>query len=88
MRIKVRYHITKKQKYNKINISLPNFLIKSKLLWKQIIKHVDDESLKDIAHSIEIGKKLYKAIKNYIKLNGHFVFLEVQTKDTFVKIII
>ena len=77
MRIKV---ISKEDKV-KINLVLPNSLIKSKMIINSIEKYGNVNLDKDI------GKKMYLIIKEYIKENGHFNLVEVESKDgTYVKI--
>ena len=79
MRIKV---ISKEEKV-KINLVLPNSVIKSKIIGSSIQKYVGDNITKDIM------KKIYQVIKEYIKENGHFNLVEVDSKDgTFVKIVL
>lgn len=78
MRIKV---INKEEKV-KINLVLPNSVIKSKIIGSSIQKYVGDNIPKDIM------KKIYQVIKEYIKENGHFNLVEVDSKDgTYVKIV-
>ena len=77
MRIKV---ISKEDKV-KINLVLPNSVIKSKIIGSSIQKYIGDNITKDIM------KKIYQVIKEYIKENGHFNLVEVDSKDgTYVKI--
>ena len=77
MRIKV---INKEEKV-KINLVLPNSVIKSKIISSSIQKYVGDNIPKDVM------KKIYQVIKEYIKENGHFNLVEVDSKDgTYVKI--
>ena len=77
MRIKV---ISKEDKV-KINLVLPNSLIKSKMVINSIEKYGNVNLDKDI------GEKMYLIIKEYIKENGHFNLVEVESKDgTYVKI--
>lgn len=79
MRIKV---INKEEKV-KINLVLPNSVIKSKIIGSSIQKYVGDNISKDVM------KKIYQVIKEYIKENGHFNLVEVDSKDgTFVKIVL
>lgn len=79
MRIKV---INKEEKV-KINLVLPNSLIKSKIIGSSMQKYVGDNISKNIM------KKIYQIIKEYIKENGHFNLVEVDSKDgTFVKIVL
>ena len=79
MKIKV---INKEEKV-KINLVLPNSVIKSKIISSSIQKYVGDNIPKDVM------KKIYQVIKEYIKENGHFNLVEVDSKDgTFVKIVL
>ena len=79
MKIKV---INKGEKV-KITLVLPNSVIKTKIIGSSIQKYVGDNITKDIM------KKIYQVIKEYIKENGHFNLVEVDSKDgTFVKIVL
>ena len=79
MKIKV---INKEEKV-KINLVLPNSVIKTKIIGSSIQKYVGDNIPKDVM------KKIYQVIKEYIKENGHFNLVEVVSKDgTFVKIVL
>ena len=79
MKIKV---INKEEKV-KINLVLPNSVIKSKIISSSIQKYVGDNIPKDVM------KKIYQVIKEYIKENGHFNLVEVDSKDgTSVKIVL
>ena len=86
MKIKFKWNNDNKNK--KLQILLPNSLIKSKLIWKLIFKNTKDVTFEDFEYSYKVGAKLYKAIKDYIKANGHFVFMEIDTPNTYVKIVL
>jgi hypothetical protein len=78
MRIKI---INKEEKV-RINLVLPNYFIKSKITSSSIKKYAGNDLF-----SKNLMKKMYKVIKEYIKENGHFTLLEVESKDgTYVKI--
>ena len=62
------------------NLSLPLSLLKSKFITKYIAKksngvHIDTKELSKIVPS------LYKEIKKYIKLHGHFNLVEIKSHD-------
>ena len=77
MRIKV---ISPEEKV-KINISIPNILIKSKLVLNSINKYAG------VNIDSDIFRKMYKSLRSYIKENGHFNLVEVNSKDgNYIKI--
>lgn len=77
MRIKV---ISPEEKV-KINISIPNILIKSKLVLNSINKYAG------VDIDCDIFRKMYKSLRSYIKENGHFNLVEVNSKDgNYIKI--
>ena len=79
----MRIKVINKEENVKINLVLPNSVIKSKIISSSIQKYVGDNIPKDIM------KKIYQVIKEYIKENGHFNLVEVDSKDgTFVKIVL
>jgi hypothetical protein len=65
-----------------ITFVLPTIFIKSKVFWKFVYKE------KDYQVSVNIFKKLYKQIKKYIRINGHFTLLEVMNDNYLVKVIL
>jgi len=92
---------------------LPNFLLKSNLLIKTIVKHtnnssklinnLDEDDKEDIEeiindsndlinkHTKEIKmfiNTIYKELKHYIKKYGHFTLVDIESKDSKIKIII
>lgn len=65
----------------KINISIPNILIKSKLVLNSINKYAG------VNIDSDIFRKMYKSLRSYIKENGHFNLVEVNSKDgNYIKI--
>ena len=56
---------------------LPTSLIKSKLILKLINKYCDADS----KIMIDILPKSYKELRRYIKKYGHFVLIDVISKD-------
>ena len=79
----MRIKVINKEENVKINLVLPNSVIKSKIISSSIQKYVGDNISKDVM------KKIYQVIKEYIKENGHFNIVEVDSKDgTFVKIVL
>ena len=79
----MRIKVINKEENVKINLVLPNSVIKSKIISSSIQKYVGDNIPKDVM------KKIYQVIKEYIKENGHFNLVEVDSKDgTFVKIVL
>ena len=83
MRVKI---IDKTNDNKDINIKLPMGIINTNLFWKFIIKHTDEKyKIKGIR---KVSKELFKNIKKYIKHNGHFCFLEIESTEAIVKIIL
>ena len=77
MRIKV---ISPEEKV-KINISIPTVLIKSRLVLNSINKYAG------VDIDADIFRKMYKSLRSYIKENGHFNLVEVNSKDgNYIKI--
>ena len=77
MKIRV---INKKDKVN-INLSLPSSMLKTKFITNAITKNSSDDIDKKTI------SKLYKILREFIKENGHFTLVEVESKDgTYVKI--
>lgn len=65
----------------KINISIPTILIKSKLVLNNINKYAG------VDIDVDIFRKMYKSLRTYIKENGHFNLVEVNSKDgNYIKI--
>ena len=74
--------INKKDKIN-IKLTLPNSMLKTKLVTNAITKNSSDDIDKKTI------SKLYKILREFIKENGHFTLVEVESKDgTYVKIIV
>ena len=65
----------------KHKISLPTKLICSKL----VLKHLKiDSKAKD--KLLKIRKKTYKTFKKYIKENGHFYLVEMESNGSYLRI--
>jgi hypothetical protein len=60
-----------------IKLWLPTSLLKSKFIIKRIIKHCGDDN-EQLMNSLPI---INKSIKEYIRKNGHFVLIEIQSFD-------
>lgn len=73
-----------------INLCLPNGLIKTRIFWNILFKKRDQKSEDNIkVKNIKwISKKIYKELKKFIKQNGHFTFLEIDTEQTTIKMIV
>lgn len=76
-----------------IKLYLPTSFIKMKFIWKCIYK----EQYKDLSIEEKNNKinettrnirKIYNEIKKYIKKNGHFILLEVESSEGNIKIIL
>ena len=64
----------------KIYLFLPLFFIKFK-----IIRNSIPEEYKEYRDILPV---IYKELRKYVKENGHFTFVEVESNDTYVKIVI
>lgn len=60
-----------------IKLWLPTSLLKSKFIIKRIIKHCGDDN-EQLMNSLPI---IYKSLKEYIRENGHFILIEIQSFD-------
>ena len=63
----------------KLNFWLPTSLIKSKLLCKALFQNKGV----NIDAAINITPYLYKNIKKYIKKQGHFILVEIQSVEGY-----
>ena len=63
-----------------IRLYFPTALLKSKLVWKRIIKKdvASDFDYDALHHTIKSG---YKALVKFIKVNGHFDLVHIVDKD-------
>ena len=66
------------------SIHLPLSILKMNFVWNQIASKTQDANLP----STIPGKEIYRFLKSYIKENGHFTPVDVDTKDAQVKIVI
>lgn len=70
----------------KITIMVPNFLMKSKLVWKLVIKNSDEEAKKELQKIMPFISEGYRTLKHVIKLNGHFNLVEVESEEAYITI--
>lgn len=63
-----------------IRLYFPTALLKSKFIWKRIIKKdaASDFDYDALHHTIKVG---YKALVKFIKVNGHFDLVHIVDKD-------
>lgn len=66
------------------SIHLPLALIKSNFIWNQIV----DKTAKDTIPTKVPGKEIYKVLKSWVRENGHLTLVDIDTKDTKVRIVI
>lgn len=60
-----------------VTLFLPTRLICSKWMLKLMLKHLDEMNH---FQNMDIWiKPLYRYLKNYVKQNGHFILMEVET---------
>ena len=77
--------IIKRNSKKKLTFHVPLVLMKSKSFLLMISKNINEDDKKNI----KIIPTLYKDVKKYIKSNGHFTLLEVDSNQgDKVKIII
>lgn len=58
-----------------IKFWLPTSFLKSKLILKLLNKYTDTTYISDLL------PMLYSSLKKYIKLNGHFTFISIESND-------
>ena len=85
MKIKIKNRIATSKK---ITIMIPNFLMKSKLIWKIAIKNCDEEAKEELLKIEPIVSEGYKTLKKVIKINGHFKLVEVESELAYITIIL
>ena len=85
MKIKIKNRIATSKK---ITIMIPNFLMKSKLIWKIAIKNCDEEAKEELLKIEPIVSEGYKTLKKVIKINGHFKLVEVESEQAYITIIL
>ena len=83
MKIKIKNRIVSSKKHI---ITVPNFLMKSKLIWNVVVKNCDEEAKEELLKVRSIITEGYKSLKKVIKINGHFNLLEVETQEVYVTI--
>ncbi|MGN0814522.1 MAG: hypothetical protein ACI4MH_04735 [Candidatus Coproplasma sp.] len=60
----------------------PTSIMKWKWIYSLALKFVDDDNTKDtISPFMDNSKRIYVAIKKYIRANGHFVLVDVQSSN-------
>ena len=79
MKIKIRVNDEETNKKIRLTLFLPTFLIKSNIIWKNIKTINDDYQV--LQSSVRKG---YQALKEYIKKEGHFNLIEVNSKDAYI----
>lgn len=62
-------------------IPAPRFLLKTRFAYNRIKENLNIEDYNEY-------KNLIKLLNQYIKVNGHFTLLEVDSKEAYVKITI
>lgn len=68
-----------KSKNKNIKLRLPLSLIKSKFIYKIVLKNSKENT--SILYFYNNRKKIYKIIKDYLKNNGHFNLVEVENEN-------
>ncbi len=72
----MKIHIKSNDGFN-IKLWLPLAFLKSKLIQKIINKH----NSKDVTLWINLLPVIYKSLKKYIKIYGHFILVDVENTD-------
>lgn len=75
----MRIKIQSKENNYKLVIFLPTSLIKTKIFWS----FINNESIKEAYH---LARITYKLLKNYIKENGHFTLVDIQSENGLIEI--
>lgn len=83
MKIKIKNRI---ESSKKILILVPNFLIKSRLIWKVVIKNSEEEIKEELLKIMPVILKGYKTLKKVIKINGHFNLVEIESNEVYITI--
>ena len=83
MKIKIKNRI---ESSKKILILVPNFLIKSRLIWKVVIKNSEEEIKEELLKIMPVILKVYKTLKKVIKINGHFNLVEIESNEVYITI--
>lgn len=60
-----------------INLWLPTSLLKSKFIVSIIKKNIDNKT----KIYLDMIPQIYKSLKKYIKQNGHFILVDVDSSD-------
>ena len=68
----------------KINIWLPLFFAKSKIIWKIAIN--TSEEKKEVIKTKKVVINIYKYLKRIVKENGHFTLIEIDNPEVYIKI--
>lgn len=66
-------------------LKLPTFFVKSRMFWKMALK---DSDAKEYEITLKNFKKLYKALKDYVKKHGHFTLVEIEGNEARIVIVI
>ena len=66
-------------------LRLPTFFIKSRMFWKMALK---DGDAKEYEITLKNVRKIYKALKDYVKKHGHFTLVEIEGNEARVVIVI
>lgn len=74
----MKLHIKGSDKFG-FKIWLPTSLLKSKFVIKNIKKH-SGTNIEPFINSLPI---IYRALKQYIKKNGHFVLVDIESSDGY-----
>ncbi len=64
-----------------ISLSLPTGLLRSNFLWRIIYKHVREEEGDQIRKYQPLITNYQDILEQYVRDNGHFDLLDVETKD-------
>lgn len=78
--------LIKSEQKKGFNLIFPNVMVKSKTLWKMILRSLNVEET-EIERTIVQIKKIYKDLKTYIKKCGHFNLIEVYSNNGEVIIV-
>lgn len=86
----MKVHIKDGETKRKFSLWVPTSILKWKWIYSLIIKYSKDDTSKKITNLIKNNsKKFYKILKKYIKANGHFTLVDIESADgDIVKIIV
>ena len=88
MKLSIKLTSNDLKKTKGISLVFPNGIINTKVFWRILLKYINKENHDNIKATRKIISKFYKTIKKYVKTNGHFTLLELDSESAYIKVII